>query len=116
MKPLERRVLDALPATVFAVDLDGRITLLNRSPSRFGQQDGAPPLPGGGAAIGASIWETIGDAGVKDQVRQALAPLSEGRAPTGGWGFHVGSAGAGRTLLGQGSVPQGSRALFGYFF
>src|SRR5260221_2821356 len=98
MKPLERRVLDALPATVFAVDLDGRITLLNRSPSRFGQQDGAPPLPGGGAAIGASIWETIGDGGVKDQVGQALATLMEGRVPTASLAFEVGSRAAGRAV------------------
>src|SRR5258708_4214336 len=116
MKPLERRVLDALPATVFAVDLDGRITLLNRSPSRFGQQDGAPPLPGARAAIGASIWETIGDPGVKDQVRQALATLSEGRASTASWELDVGSAGAERTLLVQASALEDSRALVGYVF
>src|SRR5258708_39887390 len=99
MKPLERRVLDALPATVFAVDLDGRITLLNRSPSRFGQQDGAPPLPGARAAIGASIWETIGDAGVKDQVRQALATLCEGRDSAGGGELGVGYPGGEGTLV-----------------
>src|SRR5258707_13526932 len=104
MKPLERRVLDALPATVFAVDLDGRITLLNRSPSRFGQQDGAPPLPGGGAAIGASIWETIGAAGVKDQVRQALATLPEGPGATPAREFRAGSPGAGRPFTVHGSV------------
>lgn len=116
MKPLERRVLDALPATVFAVDLEGRITLLHRSPSRFGRQNGATPLPGERAAVGASIWDTIGDAAVKDQVRQALVTLSEGRTPTANWELDIGSAGGERSLLVQASTLEDARAVVGYVF
>ena len=44
MPPLERQVLDALPITVYTVDLDGRITFMNRSSARVAQSNGAPQL------------------------------------------------------------------------
>ena len=44
MTSLERQVLDALPMTIYTVDLDGRITFMNRSWARFSQNNGAPQL------------------------------------------------------------------------
>ena len=41
MPPLERQVLDALPFTVYTVDLDGRVTYTNRSSARLVQSNGA---------------------------------------------------------------------------
>ena len=52
MPPLERQVLDALPITIYTVDLDGRITFMNRSWSRFAQSNGAPQLCDEGTVIG----------------------------------------------------------------
>jgi PAS domain-containing protein len=42
--PFARRLLDALPLTVWSVDLDGRITAANRAWSRFATDNGAPNL------------------------------------------------------------------------
>ncbi|HET9013500.1 MAG TPA: PAS domain-containing protein, partial [Gemmatimonadaceae bacterium] len=70
--PLERRVLDALPITIYAVDLDGRLTFLNRSWARFAQSNGAPELCDERAVLGSSIWDAIPDGAVRAQVEQAL--------------------------------------------
>ena len=40
MPSLERQLLDALPMTIYTVDLDGRITFMNRSWARFAQSNG----------------------------------------------------------------------------
>src|SRR5438309_1200807 len=91
MPHLERHVLDALPVTVYAVDLSGRITYLNRAWARLAQQNGAPQLGDQRALVGASIWDVIGDQTAQAQIREAMATLSEGRASSLSWEFHSAS-------------------------
>jgi signal transduction histidine kinase len=114
--PLERRVLDALPITVYAVDLDGRITLLNRSWARFAQVNGAPQLCDERAVIGSSIWDAITDPGVRVQMEQAMATLREGRATSLSWEFPCSSPTEERVFVMQVSALVAGQAVTGYAF
>ena len=116
MLTLERQVLDALPMTIYTVDLDGRITLLNRSWSRFAQTNGAPQLCDEGTVIGASIWDAIGDTDVIARVREAMLTLSEGRAPSVSWEFPCSSPTEERIFLMQLSAIREGRTLSGFAF
>src|SRR4051812_18835837 len=86
MRPLslERRVLDALPITVYAVDLEGRITFVNRAGAR---PDDEHP------ALGAAIWDVVGDSTTRLQLEQTMASLRQGGAATT-WELPLRSAGA----------------------
>ena len=101
MPPLERQVLDALPFTVYTVDLDGRITYTNRSWARFAQSNGAPQPGDEDAVIGVPIWDAIADVATRDQIEQAMATLREGRAPSVAWEFPRSSPAEERIFLMQ---------------
>ncbi len=116
MQPLERQVLDALPITIYTVDLDGRITFLNRSWSRFAQSNGAPQLCDERAVLGASIWDAITDPTVRIQVEAAMATLSEGRATSSSWEFPCSSPTEERIFLMQLSALGAAHAITGYVF
>ena len=116
MQPLERRVLDALPITIYTVDLDGRITFLNRSWSRFAQSNGAPQLCDERAVLGASIWDAISDPAVRTQVEQAMTTLSEGRSTSLSWEFPCSSPTEERIFLMQLSALGDAHAVTGYVF
>jgi signal transduction histidine kinase len=113
---LERQVLDALPITIYTVDLDGRITFTNRAWARFAQSNGAPQLCDENAVIGSSIWDAISDATVRTQVEQAMATLREGRATSLSWEFPCSSPGEERVFLMQVSALGDTHALSGYAF
>src|SRR3954465_2652149 len=115
MAPLERQVLDALPITVYSVDLNGCVTYMNRTWSRFAQQNGAPHL-GDDTVLGTSIWDAIDDASVKEQVRTAMATLSEGRAASLSWEFPCSSPTEERIFLMQISAIGDSHSVTGYAF
>src|SRR5687767_5411631 len=116
MTSLERQVLDALPMTIYTVDLDGRVTFMNRSWARFAQSTGAPHPGDEHAVIGASIWEAIADVATRDQVEQAMATLREGRAPSVTWEFSSDSPGDERIFLMHVSALGGGRAVTGFAF
>ena len=42
--PFARRLLDALPFTIWSVDLEGRITAVNSAWARFASDNGAPDI------------------------------------------------------------------------
>lgn len=114
---LERLVLDALPMTIYAVDLDGRITFLNRTWSRFAQANGAPPELGDARAIrGATIWDAISGATVRAQLEVAMATLREGRATSLSWEFPCSSPTEERVFLMQISALADANAVTGYVF
>ena len=116
MQPLERRVLDALPITIYTVDLDGRITFLNRSWSRFAQSNGAPQLCDERAMLGTSIWEAISDSTVRTQVEHAMTTLAEGRSTSLSWEFPCSSPTEERIFLMQLSALRDALAVTGYVF
>ena len=109
-------MLDALPITVYAVDLEGRITFLNRSWARFAQANGAPQLCDERGVLGSSIWAAITDAAVRVQVEQAMATLREGRATSLSWEFPCSSPTEERVFLMQVSALVERQAVTGYAF
>jgi signal transduction histidine kinase len=113
---LERQVLDALPITVYTVDVEGRLTFVNRSWARFAQANGAPQLCDERAVLGASIWESITDKQVRRQIEQAMASLREGRATTVSWEFPCSSPTEERIFLMQVSAIAEEQAVVGYAF
>jgi signal transduction histidine kinase len=98
------------------VDLDGRITFLNRAWARFAQSNGAPQLGDERAVIGASIWEAITDAGAREQIQGALATLRDGRATSAAWEFPCSSPTEERVFLMQVSALDDGHAITGYAF
>ena len=116
MPSLERQVLDALPMTIYTVDLDGRITFMNRSWARFAQSNGAPQLGEEDAVIGTSIWEAIADVATRDQIEQAMAVLREGRASSITWEFPCSSPVEERIFLMQVSAIDEGHAITGFAF
>ena len=116
MTSLERQVLDALPMTIYTVDLDGRITFMNRSWARFAQSNGAPQLGDEKSVIGTSIWDAIADAAPREQIEQAMATLREGRASSISWEFTSSSPAEERTFLMQVSALGEGRAVTGFAF
>jgi signal transduction histidine kinase len=116
-RPLpERQVLDALPITIYTVDLDGRITFTNRSWARFAQSNGAPRLSDENAVLGSSIWDALTDATLRTQVEQAMAMLREGRATSLSWELPYTSSSEERVFLMQVSALGDTHALSGYAF
>jgi two-component system sensor histidine kinase AtoS len=83
-------VLDALPITVYAVDLDGRITFVNRPEARADE----------GSILGAAIWDVVGDPTLRVPMEQAMATLRQGGAATS-WELPLRSPTEERVLLVQ---------------
>lgn len=116
MPPLERQVLDALPMTIYTVDLDGRITFMNRSWSRFAQANGAPQLCTDDEVLGTSIWTAIGDVATREQIEQAMTTLRQGRALSLAWEFPCSSPVEERIFLMQVSALGEGHAIAGFVF
>ena len=115
-RTLERQVLDALPITIYTVDLEGRLTFLNRSWTRFAQSNGAPQLCEEDAVLGASLWESIVDPAVRAQLEQAMHTLREGRATSLSWEFPCSSPTEERVFLMQVSPLIDAGTITGYAF
>lgn len=114
--PVERQVLDALPITVYAVDLEGRLTFMNRSWGQFAEANGAPQLGDSSAVIGTSIWAAFADTGVRTELEQAMAALREGRATSLSWEFPCSSPTEERIFLMQLSAVVVRHAVTGFVF
>ena len=55
----ERSVIDALPLTIYTVDLGGRITSANRAWSRFAAENGGGTLTDEAQVRGTSIRDAV---------------------------------------------------------
>src|SRR3954469_2068065 len=106
MRPhsLERRGLDALPITGYAVDLEGRITFVNRMGASSGDEH---------AALGSAIWDVVGERGLRVQIEQAMASLRQGGAAVS-WELPVHSPTGERTELVQIAPLLEGQAVTGY--
>jgi signal transduction histidine kinase len=113
----ERRVLDALPITVYTVNLAGHITSANRSWSRFATANGAAELAEEDAIVGRSLWDAIADQAPKAQIERAMELLRTGRAPMVRWEFPCSSPEEERVFLMQVTPLHGNgHAVTGYVF
>jgi signal transduction histidine kinase len=116
MDVFERRVLDALPLTVYTVDLEGRITSANRTWSQFARANGAPALADERTVIGASLWSALADVGAREQAERAMELLRSGRSQTVTWEFPCSSPTEERVFLMQISPLHDGHTVSGYVF
>ena len=114
--PRERHILDALPITVYAVDLEGRVTFVNRAWSRFAGANGAPELTDEVAVIGSSIWDAMSDIAPRAQIESAMSQLRAGHAATLTWEFPCSSPEEERIFLMQISPLVDGHAVTGFVF
>jgi PAS domain S-box-containing protein len=112
----ERQILDALPNTVYSVDLDGRLTSVNRSWSSFAQANGAPEIAAEDAVRGRAIWDAISNVASREQIERAMALLRTGRAPVVTWEFPRNSPGEERVFLMQVAPVRDGQAITGFVF
>jgi signal transduction histidine kinase len=114
--PLARRVLDALPLTIYSVDLDGRITAANTYWSQFAQDNGAEELAAESSMIGRSIFSAIADDASREQIERAMTLLREERVPLVRWEFPCSSPEEDRIFLMHISALRGPEGVDGYVF
>ena len=101
MADFERQVIDALPVTIYTVDLDGCITSANASWSRFARDNGAPQLAVERDIVGQSIWAAMADQLSRDRIEQAMGALRAGRTAAVSWEFPCSSPTQERVFLMQ---------------
>ncbi len=114
--PLSRRVLDALPLTIYSVDLEGRITAANRSWSRFAENNGAAELASEDQMIGCSIFSAMADDASREQIQRAMTLLRDERVPMVRWEFPCSSPEEERIFLMHISALRGPDGVDGYVF
>src|SRR5690242_11241851 len=110
---LERLVLDALPGSVCAVDLDGRITFVNRQWMRAAHGSNAPSPDD---VVGSPVWSAIPDVAPRVEIERAFALLREGRAQSLGWEVSRASIDQDRALLVQLSAMHDGHTVVGFVF
>lgn len=113
---LARRILDALPHTIYAVDLDGCITAANAQWSRFAADNGAPELSTEDAVIGTSIFDAFADDASRLQIERAMAVLRDTDIPAVRWEFPCSSPDEERVFLMHISAIRGEQGVEGYVF
>src|SRR5919199_1469864 len=115
----ERRALDALPSTVFTLDLDGKITGVNRAWSKrrgsgSGGAESGDASRSGSAACERRLYEAISGGAAGEQIERAMAALRTGRSEVMSWEFSCGSPPEERVLLVQLAPVRESRTVVGY--
>lgn len=98
---LERQLLDALPSSVYALDLDGRVIGGSRTAVRTGD-DTATTHPSSGAdGKGKPVWEVIDEGLSRAQVEHAIRLLRAGRASVVRWELARATSGQHAVVLAQ---------------
>ncbi|HEX5077406.1 MAG TPA: ATP-binding protein [Gemmatimonadaceae bacterium] len=80
----EHALLDALPISVYALDLGGHLTTVRQAAPRFGEDAGALTVTTGDGR-GTPIWDAMRDTMSRDQIEHAMRLLRTGRAPVVQW-------------------------------
>ena len=114
--PFARRVLDALPMTIWSVDLDGNITTTNRAWSQYATENGAPQIASEPSMLGCSIFEGMADESSRDQIVRAMQMLRTRRVPVVRWEFPCDSPGEPRTFLMQITALADGTDVTGFVF
>lgn len=113
--PFTRRLLDALPFTIWSVDLDGRITAANSAWSRFAIDNGAPALAPEDAMIGCSVFSGIDDP-ARLQIERAMRMLRERTTTLVRWEFPCSSPEEDRVFLMQVTAMDDAGDISGFVF
>jgi signal transduction histidine kinase len=114
--PFARRVLDALPLTIWSVDLGGRITAANSAWSRFATENGAPSLSVEADIVGRSIYDNVADDASRLQIERAMSLLRQRMVPVVRWEFPCSSPEEDRVFLMQVTALQDGDDITGYVF
>lgn len=114
--PFARRLLDALPFTVWSVDLDGKITATNTNWSRFAIDNGAPAIAPEDAVRGCSVLSSVDDDAARDQMTRAMTLLREKRASLVRWEFPCNSPTEERVFLMQVTPLETHDQITGFVF
>ncbi len=114
--PFARRVLDALPMTIWTVDLDGRITSANQSWSAFAADNGAPAIAPEQAVLGCSVFDSVVERDARDQIERAMALLRDGVVHVVRWEFPCNSPDEERVFLMQVTALTDGAAVTGFVF
>lgn len=114
--PFARRLLDALPFTVWSVDLDGKITATNTNWSRFAIDNGAPAIAEEASVRGCSVLSSVDDDAARDQMTRAMTLLREKRASLVRWEFPCNSPTEERVFLMQVTPLETGDAVTGFVF
>ncbi|AMW03865.1 ATP-binding protein [Gemmatimonas phototrophica] len=111
-----RRLLDALPFTIWSVDLEGRITATNNTWSRFAEDNGAPAIASESAVIGCSVFSSVADDASREQIAHAMELLKDGQVSTVRWEFPCSSPDEERVFLMQVSALRENDVVTGFVF
>ncbi len=114
--PFARRVLDALPLTVWSVDLAGTITSANGSWSRFAIENGAPLLAMEASVCGRSVFDGVADEASRDQIERAMSLLRNRVVPVVRWEFPCSSPTEERVFLMQVTALDDGTDITGFVF
>jgi signal transduction histidine kinase len=82
----ERQLIDALPVSIYALDLDGHLTSVHQAAHRFSDDSGpvaAAAIDGG--SRGAAIWDAMRGTMSRHQIEHGMQLLRTGRAPVVRW-------------------------------
>lgn len=110
---LDRQLLDALPATIYTLDLDGRLLNVHQHTARMGDESASqsshPP-----EGVGKPIWESAGTDFSRAQVEHAIRHLRAGRAPVVRWEVVRPASDRGILLAQATPLHDESRAVTGF--
>jgi len=81
----EHALLDAIPVSIYALDLDGHLTSVRQAAARFSEDAGAPAIAIGDASRGTPIWDATRGTMSRDQIEHGMQLLRTGRAPVVRW-------------------------------
>jgi signal transduction histidine kinase len=81
----ERQLLDALPVSIYALDLDGVLTSVHQASSRFSDDAGASIPVVRDDNRGMAIWDALRDSVSREQIEHGMRVLRTGHAPVVRW-------------------------------
>ncbi len=81
----EHALLDALPVSVYSLDLDGHLTSVRRASTRFSEDAVPLTVITGDGSRGTPIWDAMRDTMSRDQIEHGMQLLRTGRAPVVQW-------------------------------
>jgi signal transduction histidine kinase len=81
----ERQLLDALPLSIYAIDLDGHLTSVHPAAPRFSDDGGPLAAAMGDGSRGAAIWDAMRGTMSREQIEHGMQLLRTGRAPVVRW-------------------------------
>ena len=81
----EHALLDALPVSVYSLDLDGHLTSVRQASTRFSEDAVPLTVIAGDSSRGAPIWDAMRETMSRDQIEHGMQLLRTGRAPVVRW-------------------------------